>query len=267
MTTIHPRSTARPEQIERDAATRLLLTQAEACETTERERLLTQVVLLNRPVADSVARRFGGRGLDDDDLRQVAYEGLIKAVHRFDPGLGRDLASYAVPTIRGELQRHFRDRGWTVRPTRAVQDAQWRISAAEERLAQRLGRVATTEEIGAETGLSPDEYDAAMAAEGCFTPTSLDRPAGQEADGPALGDLLPDDTDEGGAAEARVMLAPAVRDLPRRAREVLFLRYYSGLTQREIGQQIGVTQTQVSRILTEVLASLRDRLGPDARQA
>lgn len=250
--------TTHPDHLERDAVTRRLLQEAASQQGRERRRTLDQVVLVNRPVADSVARRFTGRGVDEDDLRQVAYEGLVKAVRRFDPTLGKDLLTFAVPTIRGELQRYFRDYGWMVRPTRAVQEAQWQVALAEDRLAQELGHHPSRSEMCADLGITEEEYAAAMSAEGCFRPTSLDRPVGSEhGEGAELGELLPDEVDEEPAVEARVLLAPAVRRLSRRAQQVIFLRFYRGLTQGEIGEEIGVTQTQVSRILTEVLETLR----------
>jgi RNA polymerase sigma-B factor len=250
----------RPDHHHRETTTRRLFDEAADARAPRRGALLDEVVLLNRPVAESVARRFRGRGIDDDDLRQVACEGLVKAVHRFDPGLGKDLLTFAVPTIRGELQRHFRDHGWAVRPTRAVQEAQWRVAGAEERLAQELGRQPSRDEVCESLGLSRDDYAAAMSAEGCFHPTSLDQPAGEHTESTTIGDFLADESRDHDAAEARVMLAPVVSQLSARARRVLYLRYFDGLTQGEIGREIGVTQTQVSRILTEVLATLRHQL-------
>ncbi|RYP79555.1 sigma-70 family RNA polymerase sigma factor, partial [Nocardioides guangzhouensis] len=118
----------------------LLETAAVTTDPVERQRLLDEVVLLNADVAESVASRYRGRGIPTDDLRQVAYEGLVKAVHRFDPARRHDFLSFAVPTIRGEVQRYFRDQGWTVRPPRRIQDLQWRLHRAIEELSQDLGR-------------------------------------------------------------------------------------------------------------------------------
>ena len=107
---------------------------------TGRAELLDEVVLVNLRVAHSLAHRYAGRGVDVEDLEQVACEGLVKAADRFDPGLGKDFLSFAVPTVRGELQRYFRDVGWVVRPTRRVQEARWAVARAEADLTQRLGR-------------------------------------------------------------------------------------------------------------------------------
>ena len=228
---------------------------------TSSESLLDQVVLANRPVAESLARRFRNRGIDDDDLRQVAYEALVKAVRRFDPSQDRDLLSYAVPTIRGELRRHFRDHGWMVRPTRAVQEAQWQIVRAREELAHELGRPPQREEIMRRLDLTAEVYDEAAAANGCFQPSSLDQPV-DEASAMSLGDSVADDSDAHDAVEARAMVAPLLRKLSERERRIVYLRFYEDRSQAEIGEEVGVTQTQVSRLLTRTLDALREELAP-----
>ena len=196
----------------RSRTTSDLLAQASDATGDEQESLLDQVVLANRTVAESLARRFRNRGIDDDDLRQVAYEALVKAVRRFDPSQDRDLLSYAVPTIRGELRRHFRDHGWMVRPTRAVQEAQWQIVRAREELAHELGRPPQREEIMQRLDLTAGLYDEAAAANGCFQPSSLDQPV-DEASTMSLGDSLADDADEHDVVEARAMVTPLLRKL------------------------------------------------------
>jgi RNA polymerase sigma-B factor len=237
-----------------------LLDQADKSETAdEHDDILEAVVLANRGVAESLARRYRGRGIDDDDLSQVAYEGLVKAVSRFDPRQERDLLSYAVPTIRGELQRHFRDHGWMVRPTRSVQESQWRIKQVQESLAHSLGRPPSAEDVVAELGITRQQYDEAMAASGCFQPTSLDQPVGDD-ESPSLGAVLADADGDFEAADARAVLEPLLRRLTPRERRLLYLRFYEDRTQAEIGAEIGVTQTQVSRLLNDVMASLRAQL-------
>ena len=234
---------------------------ADTDDDARRHDLLEKIVLENRRVAEALAQRFAGRGVDVDDLTQVAYEGLLKAADRFDPEMGRDFLSFAVPTIRGELQRYFRDSGWMVRPTRRVQETQWRVAQTEAELSQRLGRTATPQEIIEELDLPPEEYAEAASANGCFQPTSLDQPASSTEAGQNLGDLLEDEDHALSASEARVALAPVVRRLSERDRRVLYLRYFEDLGQKEIGHDIGVTQTQVSRILDRILTQLREELG------
>jgi RNA polymerase sigma-B factor len=223
---------------------------------THRRLLFDQVVLVNRPVADGVARRYRNRGIAQEDLQQVAYEGLTKAVLRFDPTLADDLLTYAVPTIRGELQRCFRDQGWSVRPPRRVQELQCCIVQSADGLAQRLGREPRSIEVMAELGIPASAYHEALTAFGCKHATSLDRSVGVGEPGP-LSNVVADDDREVAAAEARLILAPVVRALTAREREIVYLRFFEDLTQQEIGARIGVTQMQVSRLLSQILARMR----------
>jgi RNA polymerase sigma-B factor len=245
---------------ERSARTADLLDRAAACsDEIQREHLLNQVILLNRGVAEAVASRYHGRGISRDDLRQVAYEGLVKAVHRFDPATRNDLLTFAVPTIRGELLRHFRDHGWSVRPPRRVQELQWRVNKQIEVLEQELGRAPTDAEIKQSLNITDDDYREAIEAFGCFQPTSLEQPATAESTA-TLGDFIPDEDSGSAASEARVILSPVVRRLPERDRRILQLRFFEDLTQAEIGEDLGVTQMQVSRLLSRILEDLRNEL-------
>jgi RNA polymerase sigma-B factor len=251
---------------ERSEETNRLLAAAHACtDPDEAHRLREQVVLINRGVAEAVAARFRNRGVAQEDLVQVAYEGLTKAVERFDPELRNDLLTYAVPTIRGELQRYFRDQGWTVRPPRRIQELQWQVNQVIERITQDRGHEPGEEEIAREVGIGVAEYREAVQAFGCFQPASLDQPAGRESE-TSVGDLIAARDDDGPASEARVLLAPVVRRLPERDRRILYLRFFEDLTQEEIGEDLGVTQMQVSRLLSRILGSLREELDPDGGQ-
>ncbi|GAB6986515.1 sigma-70 family RNA polymerase sigma factor [Nocardioides pyridinolyticus] len=244
---------------ERAEQTAELLRQAyETTDEARRDELRSQVVLINRGVAESVAMRYRGRGVATEDLYQVAYEGLTKAVQRFDAEMRKDLLTFAVPTIRGELQRYFRDLGWTVRPPRRIQELQGRANQAFSRLSQELGREPTPDEVAAELDISPQDYRDSEAALGCFTPTSLDQPAGEST--ATVGDLIIEDDDSHEASEARVMLAPVVRDLSERDRRILYLRFFEDRTQSEIGEDLGVTQMQVSRLLSRILGDMREEL-------
>lgn len=236
----------------------LLRAAHEAPDAGEADALRARVVLINRGVAEAVARRYRQRGLPQDDLNQVAYEGLTKAVTRFDPSLRNDLLTFAVPTIRGELQRYFRDQGWTVRPPRRIQEVQSHANAVVRELEQDLGREPTGEEVAGELDIPVAEYDEAMAALGCFQPTSLDLPVGAES--ATLGDLLPDTDEDHDASDARLMLEPVVRRLSERDRRILYLRFFEDLTQAEIGDDLGVTQMQVSRLLARILGDMRHEL-------
>jgi len=252
---------------ERSRRTAELIAEAHSCEDEDlKRRLLDQVILINRGVAEAVASRYRGRGVSQDDLVQVAYEGLTKAVRRFDPSTRNDLLTYAVPTIRGEVMRHFRDHGWSVRPPRRVQELQWRVNQCIERLEHELGREPRATEVIEELGIDEADYREAIEAFGCFQPTSLDQPVRSEATS-SIGDLIPDVADQQGAADARVALAPVVRRLSERDRRILHLRYFEDLTQAEIGQDLGVTQMQVSRLLSRILGTLREDLETQEHEA
>jgi RNA polymerase sigma-B factor len=258
------RGLSRAERSERTAE---LITEAHATDDEERKReLLDEVILINRGVAEAVASRYRGRGVPQEDLAQVAYEGLTKAVNRFDPSTRNDLLTYAVPTIRGEVMRHFRDHGWSVRPPRRVQELQWRVNQCIERLEHDLGREPRDAEVIEELGIEDEDYQEAVEAFGCFQPTSLDQPVRSEATS-ALGDLLPDTSEPESAADARVTLAPVVRRLSERDRRILHLRFFEDLTQAEIGEDLGVTQMQVSRLLSRILGTLREDLQTHERES
>jgi RNA polymerase sigma-B factor len=251
------RGLTRTERSERTAE---LIAAAHATNDEDRKReLLDEVILINRGVAEAVASRYRGRGISQDDLVPVAYEGLTKAVHRFDPSTRNDLLTYAVPTIRGEVMRHFRDHGWSVRPPRRVQELQWRVNQCIERLEHELGREPRSTEVIEELGIDPEDYREAIEAFGCFQPTSLDQPVRTEATS-SIGELIPDIADQQSAADARVALAPVVRRLSERDRRILHLRFFEDLTQAEIGEDLGVTQMQVSRLLSRILDTLREDL-------
>lgn len=254
------RGLTRAQRSERTAS--LLAEAASSTDPRQIRALLDEVIVINRGVAESVASRYFDRGVDRDDLRQVAYEGLTKAVRRFDPATRNDLLTFAVPTIRGELLRYFRDRGWTVRPPRRIQELQWRVNQAIESLEGELGRGPSTGEIVERLGITEDEYREAQEAFGAFQATSLDQPVNADS-ATSVGDLLPAHDGDASASEARLTLAPVVRRLSERDRHVLHLRYFDDLTQEEIGKDLGVTQMQVSRLLSRILATLRSEIGDE----
>jgi RNA polymerase sigma-B factor len=254
-----PTTTAYPEP-DRGATTARLLEQLHAT-TDEREKaaLRAEVVVLNMGVARAIAHRYRQRGLAEDDLVQAAYVGLVKAANGFDPSHERDFLSYAVPTVTGEVKRYFRDFGWAVRPPRRVQELQGQIAKVSAELTQKLGRSPRPSEVAEHVGLDVESVIEALAADGAFTPASLDVPVGE--DGAAtLGDLMPEEDTDFGSAEARVTLGPAVRKLAPRDRRILELRFFEGWTQEQIAKDIGVTQMQVSRLLSRILKELRAEL-------
>lgn len=243
----------------RRAKTRALLHAADqAPSTSAREAALQDAVVLNMEVARSLAAPYAGRGIDSEDLEQVAYAALTRAARDFDLKQADEFLAYAVPTVRGEVKKYFRDCGWAVRPPRRIQELQSAVAGARSRLQQSTGREPSAQEIADELGESRASVEEAMSADGCFTPTSLDRPVAEGTQ--TLGDLLADDESGFAAAEARLMLRSALRRLAKRDRLILQLRFYEGLTQQEIGEVIGVTQMQVSRLLSRILAQLREEL-------
>ena len=234
------------------------LSASETHDDAERAHLLDQVVIANLGMARTIASRYRSRGISLDDLEQVASAALVRAVHRFDVTLASDFMAFAVPSIRGELRRYFRDNGWMVRPPRRVQELQSQVLDARDRLRAETGGPCSQQAIAEALDVSVEDVAEALRAEGCFSPSSLDVPL-TDGGSTLVGDAISDP--RGGehlaAAEARVMLRPLVRDLSDRDRSLLRMRFFDERTQQEIGEELGVTQTQVSRMLTRVLADLR----------
>jgi RNA polymerase sigma-B factor len=219
------------------------------------------MILDHMPLVRALARRYANRGEPLDDLIQVGTIGLIKAIDRFDPERGTALASFATPTILGEIRRHFRDRTWMVHVPRGTQDTHVAVNRTLDEMTARLRRSPSVHEVAEELGLSVDDVLDAMAAGAAYQPLSLSRPAsGLDDDDPI--DISVDD--EGFEwAEGRASLGGAVRELPVREQRILFLRFDRGLTQSEIAEQIGISQMHVSRLLAKALATLRNSIGVD----
>ena len=268
MTALVPADVLDLSREDRSALTAALLHRASGLDDgRERDDLRAQVVTLNLRVAHAIAARYRGRGVPLDDLEQAASVGLIKAVANFDPERRHDFLSYAVPTMRGEVQRYFRDLSWVVRPPRRIQDLQWRVNQAIDQLSLELGREPTPAETCERVGVERAEYDEAVAAFGCFQPTSLDQPVAALGRDVTVGESVADDAETDGAVEARTVLSPVVRRLSDRDRRILYLRFFEDQTQREIGEELGVPQMQVSRWLTRIYRDLRDEIGFAERDA
>jgi RNA polymerase sigma-B factor len=236
------------------------LTAAATATGQQRTDLLRQVVELNMGVASALAARYRDRGISTDDLCQVAYLALVRAANGFDADRrDTDFLTYAVPTIRGELRKHFRDLGWMVRPPRRVQELQAMVQRASEELTRTLQRSPLPGDVARHLQVSESDVIEAMSADGCFTPTSLDlpRPSGEGTIGDAEGFEDPAHL----AAEARAILAPLLEELSSQDQCIVRRRFYDGWTQGEIAEEIGVGQGQVSRHLTRILGSLRDKVG------
>jgi RNA polymerase sigma-B factor len=240
----------------------LLRTMAGDPNPRARARAREELIEQQRPFADFLARRFRNRGEPLEDLCQVAAIGLIKAIDGFDVERGSSFAGYAIPTILGELRRHFRDKGWNVRVPRRLQELRTQIAAVTEPLTQELGRAPTTHDLAEALGLTEDEIREGLAAAQAYSATSLQTPVHREDDGPTLADLVAHEDGGYEVVEARESLRTLLGSLPERERRILGLRFYSQLTQSEIAAELGISQMHVSRLLSRSLGSLRDQLQP-----
>jgi RNA polymerase sigma-B factor len=230
----------------------------------EKDALRQEVVTAWIPMADRLAGRFRNRGESTEDLRQVAALGLVKAVGRYDAERGTAFESFAVPTVVGEVKRHFRDHLWAIHVPRRVQELRNRVRSARQELSHSLdGHGPTIAQIAAHTGLTEDEVRAGMEALESYTAMSLDAgPPG--ADGQALLDTL-GHTDPGlDIVIDRVSVAPRLRELPEREQRILYLRFFAGMTQNQIAETMGISQMHVSRLISRTCAALRAAVLADA---
>ncbi|MEU3416693.1 RNA polymerase sigma factor SigF [Streptomyces sp. NPDC006658] len=238
---------------------------AELADGPERQALRDELVRLWLPMAERIAVRFRGRGEALEDLYQVAALGLVKAVDHYDPERGRAFEAYAVPTITGEIKRHFRDHMWTLHVPRRVQDLRNRVRAAVKDLAQTTGGGApSVAEIAAYTRLSEEEVRTGMEALECFSALSLDAEV-SGTDGYALGDSLGGPDPGFDLVVDRAAVRPCLEALPERERTILYLRFFGGMTQSRIAAQLGISQMHVSRLLSGCFDRLREELLTEVR--
>lgn len=231
-----------------------LLTQMVA--TTDdlaRRRLRERIIVICMPLAENIARRFSGRGESHDDLCQVARVGLVAAVDRFDPSRGSDFLTFAVPTIMGEVRRHFRDNTWPVHVPRRVQEGSLRLRTVVDAMSHRLGRAPTVNEIAAETGLDFEDVTQAMIATASYRTDTLDavREFSDQRD-------LTWDTDYE-HVEAYLAAKPLLAQLSPREQAIISMRFFEELPQTQIAQRLGISQMHVSRLLASILTRLRTR--------
>ncbi|MEV8428717.1 SigB/SigF/SigG family RNA polymerase sigma factor [Streptomyces sp. HUAS 31] len=234
-------------------------------EGPERKVLKDELIQAWLPMAERIAVRFKGRGENLEDLYQVAALGLVKAVDHYDPDRGHAFEAYAVPTITGEIKRHFRDHMWTLHVPRRVQDLRNRVRSSSKELSQQTpGRAPTVAEIAEHAQLSEDEVRTGMEALDCFSALSLEAEM-PGTDGYALGDAIggPDPAYE--IVIDRVSVKPCLQRLPERERTILYLRFFRGMTQSRIACQLGISQMHVSRLLSGCFAHLREELMTEAR--
>jgi len=245
-----------PDALDRTASDRILFERfLDERDAVDRDAIVERFL----PLARQLAARYGRPSEPFDDIYQVACFGLIKAVDRFDPARGVAFSSYAVPTIMGEIKRYFRDRTWAVRVPRDLQELALRVDRAIAELTRRLGRQPSVDEVARVVDAEPDEVLEAMQASAAYRATSLEtpRPGGEAEPGDTLGNSMGTIDDGFSAAEQRADLHALMRSLTVREREVVRLRFEEDLTQAAIGERIGVSQMQVSRLLRQAVERLR----------
>ncbi|MCF2533414.1 SigB/SigF/SigG family RNA polymerase sigma factor [Yinghuangia soli] len=248
----------------RAATAELLVVLQEAEEGTELySRVRSAIVSANFRLVLYEARRYRNRDTYEDVV-QTGMVGLIKAINAYDPAYGGDFARFALPTVRGEIKRFFRDTSWAVHVPRSQQENYLKVTRAADELQQQLGREATEDEIAAHTGLTKDEVDNGRDADRAYTVGSLDAPPSGGTDARPLADII--GYTEAGLelVDLRESVKPLIAGLDERDRTILRLRFWEDLTQSQIGERLGISQMHVSRLITRILAQLRD--GVEAQQ-
>jgi RNA polymerase sigma-B factor len=245
-----------PADADRAAEDRRLLERYRATGDQEAREALVQRFL---PLARQLARRYRRGGEPLDDLIQVASLGLLKAIDRFDPQRQTAFSSFAVPTILGELKRHFRDKGWSVRVPRDLQELAMKVDKTGEEMARTLGRAPTVDELAEQLEVTQEQVLEAREASAAYRAVSLDRPRGDdEDDADGFGATFGFEDPAFGAAEDSATISRLLRVLTDREREVLRLRFEEDLTQSEIGERVGVSQMHVSRLIRQAVSKLRE---------
>lgn len=245
--------------VEAASTDELLRAYHERGDLAARDRLVEQ----HLPLVRSLARRYTGRGEPLDDLVQVGSIGLIKAIDRFDVDRGVELSTYAIPTIVGELKRHFRDTGWAVHVPRRLKELSLRLNHTIEDLGTALGRSPTISELARAVDADEEEIVEALDASRAYTAVSLSAPADDE--GGVRLDLIGEDEAGYETSERRADLLPGLDRLDERERRILHLRFSAGLTQSQIAKEVGISQMHVSRLIRHALEMMRIELADRSR--
>lgn len=228
------------------------------------EEARDQLIVSHLNLVRFLASKFKNRGEPLDDLVQVGTIGLIKAIDRFDPERGLEFTTYATPTILGEIKRHFRDKGWSIRVPRRLQELSAKVNQATDELTVELQRSPSVEEIAAKLGVGAEEILEAMESSGAYTSVSLEAGGSSEDDeAPALIDRLGSVDEDLDASDDRMVIDDAIRDFSPREQEIVRMRFIDGLTQVEIAKRLGVSQVQVSRLLRRTLRKIQDKIDPE----
>jgi RNA polymerase sigma-B factor len=245
-----------------------LLVRFRALPRDSHERAIACEILVGRyeRLVRSCVRQYRGSPEPVEDLMQVGYVGLLKAINNFDPAFGSSLSAYAAPCVSGEIKRHFRDKRWQVHVRRAAQELLLELRKANEQLTHSLGRQPTDDELIERLGCSAEDLLEARQADLVFSAYSLDAPLSDKDDPAQLGDVLGDEDAEMEHTLDMEALSTHWDELPEREQRILVMRFYGNLTQAEIGTRLGISQMHVSRLLSRALGHLRSRLldSPDA---
>lgn len=230
------------------------------------EQAREQLVLAYLNLARFLASKFKNRGESLDDLVQVATIGLIKAIDRFDISRGLEFTTFATPTIMGEIKRHFRDKGWSVRVPRRLQELSAKVTQVSDKLTEKLQRSPSVDEIAQALGVSVDEVLEAMESAHAYTSVSLDVPQGDDDDGTQSSTVidkyaLVDEDLE--SSDDRIVLEQAIKDFSEREQQIIRMRFLEGFTQVEIAQKLQISQVQVSRLLRKTLQKFQEKLDPN----
>lgn len=212
------------------------------------------LVRRHRDLAESIARRYRGKGVDEEDLIQVAHMALLKAIQRYDPSAG-SIRPYAAATISGEMKKMLRDKGWSVRVPRSLQERSLEVASAAEEMSQKLGRPPEAHELAAQLDMSEAEVEEAMRARRAYISNSMDEPSDET--GRRLLDRLEDEDFHLTNAEDRLLIEAAMGKLPERKRRILHLRFNEDLTQSDIADRVGMSQMHVSRLLRAAIDEVR----------
>ena len=236
----------------------------ETTDPAEKERIREQLVNAYHDFVYFLARKFQNRGEPLDDIVQVGYLGLIKAIERFDPDLGFEFTTFATLTVAGEIKRHFRDKGWSVRVPRGLQELNVQLSKIVESLTVQLGRSPTISELAKASGTEEEEVLEALESGRAYSSLSLSSGSGGDGE-EDLDPLESIGTEEHQyeVSEDRAVLAPGFKALDERERKILQLRFFDGLTQSQIAQQVGISQMHVSRLIRRSLEKIREEIAAD----
>lgn len=211
-----------------------------------------------------IANKFKNRGEPIDDLIQVGYLGLLKAIDRFDPGRGLEFTTFATPTIMGEIKRHFRDKGWSVRVPRRLQELSAKVNQATDTLTSQLQRSPTIAEIADYLDATVDEVLEAMESSSAYSSVSLEAPSGADDDDtPSVIDRYATEDSDLAFTDDRIIIEEALASFSPRERDVIEMRFLKGMTQIEIAEKLGISQVQVSRLLRRTLKKIQDKIDPE----